>query len=171
MVPNGGLSARVQLSPYMNGTAAPNINFAYTPWTNYLSTLAKLSQSFSATHQNFESNLQHARSQLSTQKQAEVQVNQSHIKKLAISSTHCEICNQDFKNPRGLKQHKGKMHENDEKKTSCSVCFKPFKNKYALKSHISQVHEKVTKVECPECHKMIYNKYVLSKHIESKHSK
>jgi hypothetical protein len=169
MVPNGTFMPRAQISPYINQVSPSGFDATLSHWINYLTTLAKLSQNLAATSPKFENQLNSSPSFFSDQP-AGASINLSPLRPISSSGTRCEICNQDFKNSRGLKQHNGKMHEKEGKKATCSVCFKIFKNKYALKSHISQVHEQVTKVECPVCHKMIYNKYVLSKHIESRHS-
>ena len=170
MVPNGTFMPRAQISPYINQVSPSGFDATLSHWINYLTSLAKLSQNLAATPPRFENELNNSPSSFSDHP-AEAPINPSPLRPLSSSGTRCDICNQDFKNSRGLKQHNGKMHEKEGKKATCSVCFKTFKNKYALKSHISQVHEQVTKVECPVCHKMIYNKYVLSKHIESRHSK
>lgn len=170
MVPNGTFMPRAQFSPCMDQILPSGFDATLSHWINYLTTLAKLSQNLAATPPQFENESTSQLSSLPNQS-AGAPINLSLTRPLSGSGTRCEICNQDFKNSRGLKQHNGKIHEKEGKKATCSVCFKTFKNKYALKSHISQVHEQVTKVECPVCHKMIYNKYVLSKHIESRHSK
>lgn len=80
----------------------------------------------------------------------------------------CKICNQVFKNARGVKQHMGKLHEKKDRLWPCE-CAKTFKNKYALKTHIKQVHDGSEKVECTICSKIVYNKYVLSKHMLNMH--
>lgn len=76
----------------------------------------------------------------------------------------CYLCNKIFDTDQGLKQHKGKKH-NQNRRSICTFCGKTFLHKYAVKFHISQVHQKNTRVNCKYCHDVFYNVYAMKKHI------
>jgi hypothetical protein len=79
----------------------------------------------------------------------------------------CPVCKLSFKNLKGMKQHMGKVHCNEEdKRFICSSCDKKFKSKYAIRLHTRQVHEKSTRVQCKLCGTYLYNRYILSKHMD-----
>ena len=64
----------------------------------------------------------------------------------------CEICDEQFKNKNGLKQHFNIVH-NTEKEHQCNICQETFKVLSKLTRHVKIVHENKKDYKCNSCGK------------------
>ena len=89
----------------------------------------------------------------------------SDLKKLGQSQIplKCEICDKEFKNNIGLKQHVNKVH-NFKEEYQCNICQKVFKIQSNLASHVKAAHENKKLHKCDSCEKPFFQAEYLKKH-------
>ena len=90
-------------------------------------------------------------------------------KKIALSTSQCEICGKSFKYLQNMKYHVNTAHESGNNVLICSACAKSYKTKALLRTHVRRVHEGLKSNGCGTCGKSFHKPSELKKHIQAVH--
>ena len=83
-------------------------------------------------------------------------------------SLKCEICDKEYKNNKGLKNHFNIIH-NLEKEYCCNICQKIFNVQGELTVHLKSIHANKDH-KCNSCGKSFLGSGILKTHINSVHN-
>ena len=98
-----------------------------------------------------------------------------HIKSVHENLKHiCHHCGQEFSQPKTLKRHLSKKHNEGppiERKYKCELCDKSYELLESLKTHVITNHDKSVSYNCHLCSSTFLHKQYLHQHVKHVHEK